>query len=158
MVKRNKKLVKNLNKTEVKLETAKGACKKMEGKYAALSEGTKRIVSSFKNLEKAAKRIRSGYFKLKRILEQDSGLYRRQNHTAMKVLMEALEAYDNLRSYSIDKELREVDDMLIQTSAPIRNWTLRIQLKIHKAEVSDLNDHVIKANKKKQANIETESC
>ena len=34
--------------------------------------------------------------------------------------MEALEAYDNLRSYSIDKELREVDDMLVKTSAPMR--------------------------------------
>ena len=96
MVKRNKKLVKNLNMTEVQLETAKGACKKLEGKYAALSEGTERIMSSFKDLEKTAKRTKSGYFKLKRILEQDSGLYRRQNHTAMSVLVEALEAYDNL--------------------------------------------------------------
>jgi hypothetical protein len=120
MVKRNKKLRKSLKKTEVKLETARSTCLIMEGNYAALSKDTEKIISSFKNLEKAAKRIRSGYFKLKRILEQDSGLYRRQNHTAMRVLVEALEAYDNLRSYSIDQELKEIDDMLIQTSAPMR--------------------------------------
>ena len=38
----------------------------------------------------------------------------------MRVLVEALEAYDNLRSYSIDQELKEIDEMLIQTSAPMR--------------------------------------
>jgi hypothetical protein len=73
----------------------------------------KALKGSFKDLEKTSKRTKSGYFKLKRIL--DSGLYRRQNHTAMRVLVEALEAYNNLRSYSIDKELREVDDMLVKT-------------------------------------------
>ena len=120
MVKGNKKLRKILKKTEVKLETARNTCLIMERNYAALSKDTERIISSFKSLEKAAKRIRSGYFRLKKILKQDSGLYRRQNHTAMKVLVEALEAYDNLRSYSIDQELKEIDDMLIQTSAPMR--------------------------------------
>jgi hypothetical protein len=50
-------LVKNLNKTEVKLETARSACKKMEEKYAALSEGTEKIISSFKSLEKAEDKV-----------------------------------------------------------------------------------------------------
>jgi predicted nuclease with TOPRIM domain len=69
MVKRNKKLVRDLSKTEVQLEAANNACKKLEEKYAALSESTERIVSSFKDLEKTAKRTKSGYFKLKRILK-----------------------------------------------------------------------------------------
>jgi hypothetical protein len=38
----------------------------------------------------------------------------------MRVLVEALEAYDRLRTYAIDKELREVDNMLVKTSAPMR--------------------------------------
>jgi dsDNA-binding SOS-regulon protein len=46
MVKRNKKLVKSLSKTEVQLEAAKNARKKLEEKYAALSESTERIVKS----------------------------------------------------------------------------------------------------------------
>jgi chromosome segregation ATPase len=55
IVKRNKRLVKDLSKTEVQLEAAKNACKKLEEKYAALSENTERIVSSIKDLEKTAK-------------------------------------------------------------------------------------------------------
>jgi hypothetical protein len=92
----------------------------LEEKYATLSENTERIVSSFKDLEKTAKRTRSGYFRPKKILEQDSGLYQSQNTTAMRVLVEALEAYVRLRAYAIDKELEEVDEMLVRTSAPMR--------------------------------------
>jgi hypothetical protein len=91
-VKRNRRLVKDLCKSEVQLEAAKNACKKLEEKYTALSENTEMTVSSFMDLEKTAKRTRSGYFTLKRILEQDPGLYQSQNTMAMRVLVEALEA------------------------------------------------------------------
>jgi hypothetical protein len=93
IVKRNKRLVKDLSKTKVQLEAARGAFKKLEEKYNTLSENTERIVSSFKDLENTAKRTRTGYFRLKKILEQDSSLYRSQNTTAMRVLVKALEAY-----------------------------------------------------------------
>jgi hypothetical protein len=105
---------------EILMSLTKTKRKSRSEQNKTLSRNAEKIVNNFKDLEKTVKETRVGYFRLKKILEQESNLYKNQNTAAMRVLVEALEAYDGLRSYAIDKELEEVDKMLKRTSAPMR--------------------------------------